>query len=87
MRYFNLCADMSKMKTGYGAVWWDTYSPYVQRLHEALEEEFIRKKVEADMHQDFNRLLDGLLEYVSGKSDTAFPPDVSNVKEDVNALL
>lgn len=87
MRYFNLCADMSKMKTGYGTVWWDTYSPYVQRLHEALEEEFIRKKVEADMHQDFNRLLDGLLEYVSGKSDTAFPPDVSNVKEDVNALL
>lgn len=29
MRYFNLCADMSKMKTGYGAVWWDTYSPAV----------------------------------------------------------
>lgn len=39
------------------------------------------------MRQEFNRLLDGLLDFVSGKSDTAFPPDVSNVKEDVNALL
>lgn len=86
MRYFNLCSDMSKMKSGRGTVWWDTYSPYVQRLHSELEEEFIRKKVEADMHQEFNRLLDGLLDFVSGKSDIAFPPDISNVKENSNAL-
>ena len=78
MRYFNLYADMSKMQSGCGTVWWDMYSP---------EDEFIRKKVEADMHQEFNRLLDGLLDFVSGKSDTAFPPDISNVKEDINALL
>ena len=87
MPYFSLCADINKMKSGHGIVWWDTYAPYVQRLHSALEEELIRKKVEADTLQEFNRPLDGLLEYVSSKSDTAFPPDVFNVKENINALL
>lgn len=87
MPYFSLCVDINKTKSGHGTVWWDTYSPYAQRLHSELEEEFIRKKVEADMHQEFNRLLDGLWDFVSGKSDTAFPPDISNVKENINALL
>ena len=87
MPYFSPCADINKMKSGHGIVWWDTYAPYVQRVHSALEDELIRKKVEADMCQEANRLLTCLLDFVSGKSDTAFPPDISDVKEDVNVLL